>query len=142
MKCEMITGWKVNLHGDPGEEVPCGALAVALMGTVPICAQCIARDVGHDDELARDVRPVTHARSFGGVLEKIRNGHAVARAGWLARKMWIVLDHPEHDHDRFVLEDGRAKRRDRWQPSHQDLLAFDWVVVARPDGAREWGPTL
>lgn len=57
--CEMITGWKATPEGDPGDEITCGAPAVALMGDVPVCARCIAREVGHDDDLARDVRPMT-----------------------------------------------------------------------------------
>jgi len=56
--CEMVVGWRVTEDGDPGDEILCGGPAVALMISSPVCALCIARNVGHDEDLARDVRPM------------------------------------------------------------------------------------
>lgn len=79
---------------------------------------------------------------FGYAIEHLRNGFAVARADWVERNLWIVLDRPDHEAPRFMIEDGNSERRDRWRPSHTDMLATDWVVVERPEGAQEWGPTV
>lgn len=79
--------------------------------------------------------------SFGKAIEKLREDVAMAREGWIERGLWIVLDTPEHEAPRFMIEDSNSKRRDRWQPSHTDMLATDWCEVERPDEASEWEPT-
>lgn len=80
--------------------------------------------------------------SFGVAVQSMKRGAAMARASWVPRKLWIVVDVPEHEAPRFMIESGFGERRDRWQPSHTDLLADDWVEVPRPEGASKWGPTL
>ena len=91
---------------------------------------------------------------FGGAIEVLKQGHAVARKGWNGKGMWIALGQGNealeaekfwnpHSRAHAVKQGGTAKvepyiifknAQDNiqmgWQPSQADVLANDWVVVS------------
>lgn len=91
---------------------------------------------------------------FGGAIEVLKQGNAVARKGWNGKGMWIALGQGNealeaekfcnpHSRAHAVKQGGSAKvepyiifknAQDNiqmgWQPSQADVLANDWIVVS------------
>lgn len=87
------------------------------------------------------------SRTFGWAIERIREGHKVAREGWNGKGMFIFFTEgrtipnnkersfAHFEGDEVVLADhvdmkaADGKYISGWLASQTDMLAQDWVVV-------------
>jgi hypothetical protein len=67
--------------------------------------------------------------TYGEAIEELRMGEAVARQGWVARGFSVLLVEPPGETLQFFIVDDPTLTSRKWWPSHQDMLATDWVVV-------------
>jgi hypothetical protein len=78
---------------------------------------------------------------FGEVLEELKNGNRVARAGWNGKGMWLVLIHPGNamhtnsagafDMQPCIgMKTADHKMQPGWLASQADMLSEDWELVA------------
>lgn len=81
------------------------------------------------------------AFSFGEILNDLKIGQRVARAGWNGKGQYVymaVMDYQvEEGGERatkdfepcFVIKNAQGKFQPGWVPSISDLLADDWIVA-------------
>lgn len=53
MKCEMIVDWKVDQHGEPGDEIECGRDAIFCDNNVRMCFTCARAMCNEGDVLTK-----------------------------------------------------------------------------------------
>jgi hypothetical protein len=69
--------------------------------------------------------------NFGQAIEKMKNGHYVARQRWLTGT-WIHIESPDNN---SKMKYPYIYMRDihgllfPWNPNNIDMLAEDWMVV-------------
>lgn len=111
------------------------------------------------DVFAKAYRPID-ALTFGQALEALKAGHAIARAGWNGKRMFVYLNRGSvcgdsiadviDGVDRSLFDDGGTGTTTRlpninmraasgatvtgWLASQTDMLAEDWTVVDTEGG--------
>lgn len=69
---------------------------------------------------------------IGQAVKEMRDGKAVARAGWNGKSMWLMLQVPDA-HSKMSLPYVYMKTADGklvpWLCSQTDLLATDWDLA-------------
>lgn len=72
--------------------------------------------------------------TIGGAVNLLKRGERVARPGWNGKGMWLELQVPD-EHSKMSLPYVYMHTADDklvpWLCSQTDLLADDWVVVAK-----------
>lgn len=87
--------------------------------------------------------------NFGQALEHLKQGGAVARAGWNGKGMWLELQAPD-EHSKMTLPyiylnypgtpasptapANHINARVPWIASQTDVLAEDWATVEFTEG--------
>lgn len=70
--------------------------------------------------------------NFGQAIEVLKQGGAVARAGWNGKGMWVKLQVPD-EHSKMRRPYIYMKPVDGdlvpWMASQSDMLAEDWQTV-------------
>ena len=88
--------------------------------------------------------------NFGEALQEVKSGKLVARNGWNGKGMWLSI---VREDDYSISDSGDAMPPDftgkllawiglqtahgdftPWQPSQQDMLSDDWMVVRDKGG--------
>lgn len=71
--------------------------------------------------------------NFGQVLEALKHGSKIARAGWNGKGMYVQLnearDFEFSEINQFLTIKNVRNSFDTWVPSISDLLAEDWELV-------------
>lgn len=100
------------------------------------------------EQFDKAYRPVA-GMSFGLAIEALKQGHKVARAGWNAKGMWLVLDpgsvvseaRPGSVYDKagitgtftinghIDMRTATGEMQPGWLASQTDMLADDWAIV-------------
>jgi hypothetical protein len=74
------------------------------------------------------------SRDFGWAIRKLREGDRIAREGWNGRGMWLALQVPD-EHSKmgrpYVYMRGVDGVLVPWNPNQLDMLAEDWLTVAK-----------
>ena len=69
--------------------------------------------------------------SFSDALDKLKDGHKIARYGWNGKGMWLDLQRPD-EHSKMTRPYIYMKTVDSqlvpWVASQTDILADDWVA--------------
>lgn len=100
--------------------------------------------------MTQAVVPPFSNMDFGAALRALRQGNAVARAGWNGQGMWVGLQRGYPDGvpanmntavlmgievgtivtiSPYLVIKGVDGALTPWVPSQTDVLAFDWLIV-------------
>jgi hypothetical protein len=71
-------------------------------------------------------------RDFGWALNQLRSGHAVCRAGWNGKGMWLRIQRPD-EHSKmtepYIYMRTATGGKIPWNCSQADMLADDYQLV-------------
>jgi hypothetical protein len=82
---------------------------------------------------------------FSWALLRMRKGGMMARKGWNGKGMWCALQVPD-EHSKmnrpYLYLKSVQNDYGPWLPSQTDLLAKDWIEVARQGKAVDMGAAI
>ena len=85
-----------------------------------------------------DMQPQDEAMSFSNALDLLKQGAKLIRRGWPEEAVFIRITVPKEEESMSIpylykntvkMEGEGLKGAFPWTPTHDDLLAEDWVIV-------------